>query len=222
MLRAHSLLNLFKRSTRQFLAGRRVVLTAGMLLPLLAWLPLTQAADATPTAAVKVVVDKVLEVLRKPDFTVEKDGPVISAEIKRAFDDLAMAQSVLSTNWKNVAQPKQDEFKALLLETIESTYLGRIEAYTNETVEFRGEDVKDSRATVKTVILSKSGEIPVNYKLRKRTDGWFIYDVEVENVSMVNSYRDSYKAIYAKDGIEGLLTQMKAKIAQLKYPPPAA
>lgn len=221
MSRFNPFQNLLNRSTGKFVAARRLLLAAGLALPVLALVPFARAADATPTAAVKIVVDKVLEVLRKPDFTVEKDGAVISAEIKRAFDDLAMAQSVLSTNWKNVPAPKQEEFKGLLLQTIESTYLGRIEAYTNETVEFRAEEVKDSRATVKSVILSKSGEIPVNYKLRKRTDGWFIYDVEVENVSMVNSYRDSYKAIYAKDGIDGLLTQMKAKIAQLKAAPAA-
>ncbi|MES2605190.1 MAG: ABC transporter substrate-binding protein [Pseudomonadota bacterium] len=216
----NSVQNLFKRTARQAAPARRLLLAAGLLLPLVALVPFARGADeATPTAAVKAVVDTVLGILRKPDFSLAKDGATISAEIKRGFDDLAMAQSVLSTNWKNVDAAKQNEFKALLLKTIETTYLGRITVYTNETVEFRGEEVKDNRATVRSVILSKNGEIPVAYKLRKRTDGWFIYDVEVENVSMVNSYRDSYRAVYAKDGIDGLLSQMKAKIAQLEATP---
>ena len=50
--------------------------------------------------------------------------------------------------------------------------------------------------------------------LRKRNDGrWLVYDVEVENVSMVSSYRDSYRDIVSRDGLDGLLEQMRAKAA---------
>ena len=127
-----------------------------------------------------------------------------------------MAQSVLSTNWKNISPAQQQEFKGLLLQTIESTYIGRIKVYTNEVVEFRKEEVNENRASVDSVILSGTGNIPVNYKLRKRNDGWFIYDVEVENVSMVSSYRDTYRSIFTKDGIDGLIAQMKDKIAEME------
>jgi phospholipid transport system substrate-binding protein len=196
--------------------SRRLLLATGLLLPLLGSSPLANAQAGTPTAAVKQTVDSILAVLRKPDFSFERDRPAISAEIKRAFDDVAMAQSVLSTNWKSASATQQTEFKSLLLETIENTYIGRIKAYTDETVEFRGEEVTDNRATVKSVILASSGEVPVTYKLRKRTDGWFVYDVEVENVSMVTSYRDTYRSIVSKEGMDGLLKQMKAKLAEIK------
>lgn len=194
---------------------RRLLLAAGLLLPLLAAAPAVQAQD-TPTAAVKTVVENILAVLRKPDYNLEKDRAAISAEIRRAFDDVAMAQSVLSTNWKNISPAQQDEFKGLLLQTIESTYIGRIKVYTNEVVEFGKEEVNENRASVDSAIIASSGKIPVNYKLRKRSDGWFIYDVEVENVSMVSSYRDTYRSIFSKDGIDGLIAQMKAKIAEME------
>ena len=196
--------------------SRRLLLSAGLLLPLLGLAGVAHAQDGTPTAAVKMTVENILAVLRKPDYSLERDRPAISAEIRRSFDDLAMAQSVLSTNWKNISADKQTEFKDLLLQTIESTYIGRIKTYSNESVEFRKEEVNENRATVDTMIISQSGNIPVNYKLRKRSDGWFIYDVEVESVSMVSSYRDTYRSIFTKDGIDGLLAQMKAKIAELE------
>jgi phospholipid transport system substrate-binding protein len=195
---------------------RRMLLATGLMLPLLAATPATQAQDGTPTAAVKTVVENILAVLRKPDYNFENDRAAISAEIRRAFDDVAMAQSVLSTNWKNITPAQQDEFKGLLLQTIESTYIGRIKVYTNEVVEFRKEEVNENRASVDSAIISSSGDIPVDYKLRKRADGWFIYDVEVENVSMVSSYRDTYRSIFTKDGIDGLIAQMKAKIAEME------
>lgn len=203
----------FARSTG---LTRRLLLATGLMLPLLAAVPAASAQDGTPTAAVKSVVENILAVLRKPDYNLEKDRAAISAEIRRAFDDVAMAQSVLSTNWKNISTAQQNEFKGLLLQTIESTYIGRIKVYTNESVEFRKEEVNENRASVDSVIISSSGNIPVNYKLRKRSDGWFIYDVEVENVSMVSSYRDTYRSIFTKDGIDGLMAQMKAKIAEME------
>ncbi|MDY6982762.1 MAG: ABC transporter substrate-binding protein, partial [Pseudomonadota bacterium] len=104
--------------------------------------------------------------------------------------------------------------KDLLLQTIEDTYLDRIQEYTNETVEFRNEDIRNDRATVNTVVVTKTANVPVNYKLRKRNDGrWLVYDVEVENVSMVSSYRDTYRDIVRRDGVDGLLEQMRAKAA---------
>ena len=195
--------------------SRRLLLATGLLLPLLLTVPAVHA-QGTPTAAVKTVVENILAVLRKPDYNLENDRAAISAEIRRAFDDVAMAQSVLSTNWKNISPAQQQEFKGLLLKTIESSYIGRIKVYTNEVVEFRKEEVNENRASVDSVILSGTGNIPVNYKLRKRNDGWFIYDVEVENVSMVSSYRDTYRSIFTKDGIDGLIAQMKDKIAEME------
>jgi phospholipid transport system substrate-binding protein len=174
------------------------------------------AEGDTPTATAEKTVNAILAVLRKPDFNFERDKVTISDLVKKAFDDTAMAQSVLSTEWRNATPEQQTEFKNLLLQTVENTYIGRIREYTNESVEFRGEEVTDNRATVKTVVIAKTGEIPINYKMRKRADGWFVYDVEVENVSMVSSYRDTYRSIATQQGMDGLLEQMRAKLAELK------
>ena len=207
-----------RRSTpvERLLPFRRLLLLAGLLLPLLGLAPASQAQSGTPTSAVKTTVDNILAVLRSPTFNFEADRPTISAEIRRAFDDVAMAQSVLATQWKNATPAQQGEFKALLMQTIESTYIGRLKAYTNETVEFRGEEVKETRAAVKTVILSGTGEIPVNYRLRKRGEQWVVYDVEVENVSMISSFRDTYRGIISKDGLDGLIAQMKVKLDEME------
>jgi phospholipid transport system substrate-binding protein len=203
-------------SAERLLPLRRLLLLASLLLPLLGFAPVSSAQDGTPTSAVKTTVDNILAVLRSPTFNFEADRPTISAEIRRAFDDVAMAQSVLATQWKNATPAQQGEFKALLMQTIESTYIGRLKAYTNETVEFRGEEVKETRAAVKTVILSGTGEIPVNYRLRKRGEQWVVYDVEVENVSMISSFRDTYRGIISKDGLDGLIAQMKVKLDEME------
>jgi phospholipid transport system substrate-binding protein len=191
-------------------------LLAALLCSGLAFSLPASAQDGAPTAAVKSVVDAILAVLRSPGFDLATDRPAIRAEIQRAFDDTAMAQSVLSTNWRQASKEQQNEFKTLLSQTIEGTYIGRLRAYSNETVDYLAEEIKENRATVNTVIKSATGDIPIIYKLRKRSDGWFVYDVEIENVSMVSTYRETYRSVVRKDGMDGLLLQMRTKITELE------
>ena len=88
-------------------------LLAALLCSGLAFSLPASAQDGAPTAAVKSVVDAILAVLRSPGFDLATDRPAIRAEIQRAFDDTAMAQSVLSTNWRQASKEQQNEFKTL-------------------------------------------------------------------------------------------------------------
>ncbi len=171
------------------------------------------AQNTTPTETVETTVNAILEILRDDSLGTEEARELMRAEIGKAFDARAMSQSVLSTNWRNASKEQQEEFQALFMATLEDTYMGRIEAYTNEVVEFRDEEINNNRATVDTVILDGNTDIPINYKLRQRSDGWFVYDVEVENVSMVSSYRETYRSVVRRDGMDGLLAQMREKAA---------
>lgn len=178
--------------------------------------PIAAAQTASPTETVKSVVDGILAILRDDSLSFEEARPRIRSEIQRGFDDVAMAQSVLSTNWRSATEAQQDEFRQLLMRTIENTYIGRVRAYTNESVEFRGETVNGNRASVNSVIISNSGNIPIVYQLRQRRDGWFVYDVEIENVSMVSTYRETYRSVVRRDGMDGLLQQMRDKLLELE------
>lgn len=193
---------------------------AWMAIATVLWLalvaPLASAQTTSPTDSVKSVVNSILAILRDGSLSFEEARPRIRSEIQRGFDDVAMAQSVLSTNWRSASESQQDEFRQLLMRTIESTYIGRVRAYTNESVEFRSESVSGNRASVNTVIISNSGNIPIVYQLRQRRDGWFVYDVEIENVSMVSTYRETYRSVVRRDGMDGLLQQMRDKLVELE------
>lgn len=190
---------IFNRLTR-FIAGLSLVFSVQVL-----------AQPESPTTRVETTVNAILDILRNGNLTTDEARSQMRTEINKAFDPRAMAQSVLSTNWRQASEEQQDEFQALFMQTLENTYIGRIEAYTNETVEFVGEEINKNRSQVNTVIKTSNKDIPINYKLRLRRDGWFVYDVEVENVSMVSSYRDTYRSVVRRDGMDGLLTQMREK-----------
>lgn len=205
--------------SQRTLAGR-ILMILGFLSAMFAG-SISLAQQATPKATVETTVNAILAILRKPDFNLERDGSGITAAIKSAFDPVATAQSVLSTNWRQATPEQQAEFQDLMLKVLEHTYLHRIQAYTNETVEFKGEEIEGNRATVTSNIMTASGPIPVNYKLRLKDGLWYAYDVEVENVSMVATYRETYRSIVSKSGIDGLLTQMRQQLTQ-PIPEPAS
>ena len=191
----------------------RITVALFSLLVLSLSLPVS-AQEAAPTQTVENTVNAILIILRNDALTQEEKRSQMREKISAAFDARAMSQSVLSTNWRQATREQQQEFQGLFMQTLEDTYMGRLEAYTNEVVEFRDEEINNNRSQVDTVIVTANNEIPINYKLRLRNEGWYVYDVEVENVSMVSSYRETYRSVVRRDGMDGLLDQMRERAAQ--------
>ncbi len=192
-----------------------MVLTLGTVLAF----PVHGSAETSPTQTVQESVDAILALLR--DDTLEEADlrAKIRAHINTRFDFSAMSQSTLATNWKKATEEERQQFIDLFSQLIENTYIGKIEAYTNEKVEYPGEKVKGRKAIVETLIIAASADIPVDYKLYKKDDDWLVYDVIIEGVSLVSNYRSSYQEIVKKEGFDGLLAKMQEKIDELKSEP---
>lgn len=78
-----------------------------------------------------------------------------------------------------------------------------------------GERVDGEYAEVDVKIVTKENtEIPVLYKLRTRDQRWWVYDLVIEGVSLVNNYRTQFSDIMAKSSFEGLMKKLKEKTAE--------
>ena len=172
-------------------------------------------AASSPTEDVRSSVDAILVILQNSELDVQQKRADISKIINKRFDFRAMSQRTLATNWKKTSAEEKKQFTALFSQLIESSYVGKIEAYTNEKVEYPGEKVKGKKAVVETLILTSSADIPVNYKLYQKGDQWLVYDVIIEGVSLISNYRSSYQEIMKDEGFDGLLNKMQAKIDEL-------
>lgn len=173
------------------------------------------AAQTSPMTKVESLVSGVISILNS-DRSWEEQQPLIRQEVGKVFDYRAMAQSVLSTNWRQASSSQQQEFQSLFSRLLENTYIGRLQAYNDEEVRYVNEEVDNNRATVQTLIITDSTDIPVDYKFRLRSDGWFIYDVEVERISLVSSYRETYRSVVRRDGMDSLLAQMQDRVSELE------
>lgn len=173
-------------------------------------------AAANPTERVRATVDEIIAILKDPAWTRQERWARIGDIIDARFDFRSMSQSVLATNWRASSKEEKRQFVEFFSQYLEDTYREKIEAYTNQRVEYRKETVKDDRAVVDTVIVTDTTEIPVTYRLKNNDGEWFAYDVVIEGVSLVNNYRNTFDAIVRSEGMDGLLKDLEGKIADYK------
>jgi phospholipid transport system substrate-binding protein len=140
----------------------------------------------------------------------------VNVMVRDKFDFEAMSQRTLGIHWRSATPKQRARFIELFSQLLEDTYRIRIRNYTyqNERVEYIGEQVQGTRGQVDTIVVANK-DIPVSYRVRLKGNEWLVYDVIVEEVSLVNNYRSSYNEIIRKEGFEGLLTRLEEKIREL-------
>lgn len=185
------------------------------LLFMLATLASPTQASSTPTSDLKSSVTKIIDILANKGLSEAdkraKIGPLVDAR----FDYPAMSQRILtSNNWKKASKAEQARFAELFGDLLKKTYFTAISAYNDQTVAFTSEkfNKKKNRAEVRTDIVSPDKRIPVNYAMRLKKDGWFVYDVKVEGVSLVKSHQSTFRNIFKNDGMAGAIEALEDKV----------
>ena len=195
----------------------------GLLLTLITGFTLAvtaiSLAASSPTDEVRTSVDAVLAILDNEQLNYDDKRTQIRVIVKERFDFRAMSQRTLATNWKKTTDEEKDKFVELFSQLIENSYVGKIESYTNERVDYPGEKVSGRKAVVETLIITSSADIPVDYRVYQKGQQWLVYDVIIEGVSLISNYRSSYQEIMKKEGFDGLLAKMQEKIDELSSTP---
>jgi phospholipid transport system substrate-binding protein len=193
--------------------------TVPILFGLLVTLASAAFSSNNATESVRMSVEAIIGILKDTELDKPAKREKIRLVIAERFDFRAMSQRTLATNWKKASKEEQQQFVGLFAELIQNTYIGRVEAYTNEEVKYPGEKITNDRAVVDTLIVTSSAEIPVTYKLYLKDDRWLVYDVNIEGVSLISNYRNSYQEIVKREGFSGLLAKMEEKVRELANQP---
>ncbi len=174
------------------------------------------AAAATPRDEIQSSVERVLAILKDPNLKPESKRQERLAQLRQVifpkFDFMEMARRSLGADWQRRSADQQKEFVKLFTELIEASYINNLDSYNGEKVAFTGEKQDGDYAQVDTKITSSKGDdSPVSYKLRRSDGGWKVYDVVIENISIVNNYRSQFNRVIARSSFDDLLRQLKEK-----------
>jgi len=174
--------------------------------------------EGAPTEAVRTTVSQALLVLRdeelkKPERTDERVTRLREIANSR-FDYGEMAKRSLGGQWNKLGARDRQEFVDLFTELLTETYADRINAYTDEEVTYLKEQLEGDHAEVKTVLVGKKTELPMNYRLMKKNGDWKAYDVVIDGISLVSNYRGQFTAIIHESSYEHLVEMLRDKIAQ--------
>ncbi|HLB25924.1 MAG TPA: ABC transporter substrate-binding protein [Nitrospirota bacterium] len=169
-----------------------------------------------PTDRVKTAADKVIQVLKDPALKGKAKDKERRAKIRQAVNNVfnfeEMAKRSLATYWKGRSDKEKKEFVDLFSDLLERSYINRIESYSDEKIVYDGEKLDDGYAVVNSRFLTRSREeIPVDYKLTEKDGQWSVYDLVIENVSLVNNYRIQFNKIIRSSSYEDLVRKMKNK-----------
>ena len=169
-----------------------------------------------PTEEVQATVEKAMAVLRNPGLKVENRRNERRDQIRQAllprFDFSEMAKRSLGAHWRRRTPEEQREFTEAFTDLLERAYIERIEAFDDEKFVYTRERQDKEYAEVDGKILTKKGEeFSINYKLHQTQQGWKVYDVVIENISLVNNYRDQFNRVITKSSYEDLIRRLKEK-----------
>ncbi len=170
----------------------------------------------SPQQRVESIVDEAILILKDEGLDWPEKKVRIRSIILDNVDLRSMSQRILSRNWKKATDEEKERFTQLFTDLLETTYFNRIEEYSEERMEYVRERIKGDRAIVDTLFITRRRQIPINYRLIRKEGKWWIFDIVIEEVSLISNYRETYNEIVMRDGIEGLLTRMENKIEALK------
>lgn len=196
-------------------AAATVVLVLGFMIKGghtgLAW----AAEPGSATEAIKGTVDEVLNILadadlKKPERKADRLTK-LEKVIGERFDYAEMGMRTLGRHWKELSDPQRQEFIALFQQFLSNTYAGNVDGYSGEQVQYLQERRKGEFAEVQTKVVSSKVQVPLDYRLLKKSNGWYVYDVVIDGVSLVKNFRGQFERIIASSSYDGLFKKLRSK-----------
>lgn len=185
---------------------------------LMAVFALTALAEIAPDTLARNTTNEVLQIVKQDKDikggNTKKILMLVEQKILPNFDFQQMTQLAVGKNWPKATPEQQEilvnEFRTLLVKT----YSSALSSVANYKIEFKPFNAapNDTDVTVSTEV-SKPGSppIPIDYRMEKHNGAWKVYDVMVDNVSLVTVYRNSFNSEVRRGGVEGLVAALQKR-----------
>ena len=153
-----------------------------------------------------------VKVLQDPALDQTQRRAEIRAIALEAFDVTEAARRTLGPHWPKRTPAERQEFIGLFQGLLERGYLSRLGEYGGESVQYVGERIEGEYATVRALIVTQKGtQVPVEARVLRQGDRWRMYDVLIENVSLIASYRSQFDRVIRTSSYEELVRRLKSR-----------
>ncbi|MDR2054334.1 MAG: ABC transporter substrate-binding protein [Desulfovibrio sp.] len=179
-------------------------------------------ADASQARrALEVSTGRILACIKNPDYVNPATRAYlrqqIEEEVLHIFDFTEFSFRTVGQRWRTFTPDQQKRFSDAFADLLISTYVNKIDGYNGEQVDYAGEISSGDKVEVRTVITMKDGKkIPVAYRMLPKGDAWRVYDVLIENVSLVKNYRAQFQDILNKDAPDRLIERIGGKAREAR------
>ena len=180
------------------------------------------ATADSPIETIRMTIQQARAVLEDPNYQGQDHKQQRLAKVKEIvlpqFDSQEVAKRTLSTHWKGLTDEQQQEFVQLFIALVEKTYSHNLDRYNNGVqFFFDHERIEDQFSEVDTRVLDpvQNRTFSIGYRLHNVNGKWLVYDVVIENVSMVQNYRNQFNRILTKSSYEELIKALQHKIHEL-------
>ena len=169
------------------------------------------------TDRIKAVSDKLFSIisdktLQTPDMRGKREQMIMEA-VDKGFNWEEFSKRALAKNWGKRTDSEKKEFVSLFRQLVERTYMDKTGQYSGGKAEFLEEKIDGEYGNIKTQLISSTGiKTPVDYRVMKKDGAWWVYDVYIEGVSLVNNYRSQFNDILIKSSYEDLVKRLKEKL----------
>jgi len=178
------------------------------------------AGTESPDALIERVSTEVLDILqsRKAEAGTGEVHALVQEKILPHFDFTRMTALATGVGWRSATAAQQQELTAQFRDLLVRTYSASLSRYDDQKLEFQPARYSaDNRKAIVRSLLQQSGGSPItiDYRMSSADAGWKIYDVVVDGVSLITSYRDAFASEVRQNGIEGLVRMLQDKNAEL-------
>ena len=164
-------------------------------------------------------IDKILLILKDSQLSKVQKGEEIVSIMNPSFDYSLMSRLSLGKTWKTISTEQKNEFISIFTNKMKDSYIEKLDLYTDELVEVLGtEQTKKTRITLKTQLIGKDEKHDINYKFykKKNEDTWYIYDVDLVGVSIIQTYRKQFSGFLKEKSFNDLLAHLNKSEAEKK------
>ncbi len=132
------------------------------------------------------------------------------------LDFREMAQRCLGSTWSTLSGGQKSEFVQLFGDLLKAHYANHLDDFAKTTVNYQGETCDGDSSEVSIVVIRPNDRIPVSFRLLKKPQGWMIYDLNIDGVSMVSNFRSQFSRALQVGSYQGLVARLKAHLAECK------